>query len=181
MICLLGVQRSFGKAQFTLREVVGWNLDDNTIRLHCHATAHKARSTHQSRATPEAFAQAEGDQELQIDAGKANTHQGWRDVKVAVFDCRRPGEPIRPAQWDRRDLPPPSVRSVVAAVEPAEAFGERCRTEANRLGLSDTKKMSVLGDGAEWIWKLAGRHFDGAMQCGPTATTAWWSGSVVWG
>ena len=161
----LGVQRSFAKAQVALREVAGWKLDDNTIRLHYHATAQKVRLAHQSRTTPESFAQAEGDRELQTDAGKVNTRQGWRDVKVAVFDRRRPGEPIRPAQWDHRDLPPPSVRSVVAAVEPAEAFGERVGAEANRLGLSDAKSMSVLGDGAEWIWKLAGRHFDGAMQC----------------
>jgi hypothetical protein len=31
------------------------------------------------------FAEAEGDLELQVDAGKANTLEGWRDVKVAVF------------------------------------------------------------------------------------------------
>lgn len=165
MACLLGVQRSFEKAEVALLEVAGWDLDDNTIRQLCHATAARAGSTRERRATAGAFAQAEGDRELQIDAGKVNTTDGWRDVKVAVFDRREPGEPIRPSEWDERDLPAPSVRSVVAAVEEAAIFGERCAAEATRLGLDDPKEIHVLGDGAEWIWNLAGRHFDGAAQC----------------
>ena len=57
----------------------------------CHATAARASSTRERRATAEAFARAEGDLELQIDAGKVNTLEGWRDVKVAVFARRRAG------------------------------------------------------------------------------------------
>ena len=165
MACLLGVQRSFEKAEVALREVAGWDLDDNTIRRLCHATAARAGSTRQRRATAEAFARAEGDLELQVDAGKINTTDGWRDVKVAVLARREPGEPITPSEWDRRDLPAPAVRSVVAAVEEAEAFGERCAAEARRLGLDDPERISVLGDGAEWIWNLAERRFPGASQC----------------
>ena len=165
MACLLGVQRSFEKAQAALLGVAGWDLDDNTIRRLCHATATRARSTREQRQTAEAFAQATGDLEVQIDAGKINTTGGWRDLKVAVFDRREPGDPIGPSEWDERDLPAPSVRSVVAAVEEAALFGERCAAEATRLGLDDPKPMSVLGDGAEWIWNLADRHFEGASQC----------------
>lgn len=165
MACLLGIQQSFEKAEAALLGVAGWDLDDNTIRRLCHATALRARSTREQRQTAEAFARTPGDLEVQIDAGKINTTGGWRDVKVAVFDRREPGEPISPSEWDQRDLPPPSVRSVVAAVEEAAAFGERCAAEATRLGLNDPKQMSVLGDGAEWIWNLADRHFDGAAQC----------------
>ena len=165
MACLLGIQRSFEKAEVALLEVAGWDLDDNTIRRLCHATAARATSTREQRPTAAAFARAEGDLEVQIDAGKINTAAGWRDVKVVVIDRREPGEPIGPSEWDQRDLPPPSVRSVVAGVEEAALFGERCAAEARRLGLDDPKRMSVLGDGAEWIWNLAGRHFDGASQC----------------
>jgi hypothetical protein len=85
MACLLGVQQSFAKAELALAEVAGWELDDNTIRQLCHATAQRATATRAERATAEAFAEAEGDLELQLDAGKANTLEGWRDVKVAVF------------------------------------------------------------------------------------------------
>jgi hypothetical protein len=165
MACLLGVQRSFTKAEIALLEVAGWDLDDNTIRRLCHATAAQAGAARERRATAEAFAQAGGDLEVQIDAGKINTTDGWRDVKVAVLDRREPGEPISPSEWDRRDLPAPSVRSVVAAVEEAVAFGARCAAEATRWGLADPKPWTVLGDGAEWIWNLAEQRFPGASQC----------------
>jgi hypothetical protein len=164
MACLLGVQQSFKKAEVALLEVAGWELDDNTIRLLCHAVAQQAGSTREQRATAEAFAQAAGDLELQIDAGKVNTFEGWRDVKVAVFDRRERSEPTTASEWDERDLPAPTVRSVVAAVEEAKDFGERCAQEAQRLELTDPEQLSVLGDGAEWIWNLSAAHFPGAFE-----------------
>ncbi len=102
---------------------------------------------------------------MQVDAGKVNTLDGWRDVKVAVLARREPGASIAPSEWDRRDLPAPAVRSVVAAVEEAAAFGVRCVAEATRLGLTDPKEINVLGDGAEWIWDLAEQRFRGAARC----------------
>ena len=162
--CLLGVQQSFVKAPVALHEVAGWNLDDNTVRQLCHATAADATARRAERATAAAFAQVEGDFELHIDAGKVNTQDGWRDVKVGVFACRERGEPTTALAWDERDLPSPAVRSVVAAVEEAARFGPRCLAEAQRLALIDSRMLSVLGDGAEWIWNLAGQHFAGATQ-----------------
>jgi len=159
MACLLGVQQSFARAEVALAEVAGWELDDNTIRRLCHATAGVASNSREERATADAFSQAEGDFELQIDAGKVNTFGGWRDVKVAVFDRRKRGEPTTAENWDERDLPAPAVRSVVAAVEDASQFGERCEQEAKRLELPATAALSVLGDGAEWVWNLAARNF----------------------
>ena len=164
MACLLGVQQSFAKAELALAEVAGWELDDNTIRHLCHATAGRASAGRAERSTAAAFAQAEGDLELQIDAGKVNTLEGWRDVKVAVFERRERGEPTTAAAWDERDLPAPAVRSVVASVEEASAFGERCAGEAQRLGLADPQALSALGDGAEWVWNLVAEHFPGAEE-----------------
>ena len=159
MACLLGVQQSFARAQLALREVAGWELDDNTIRQLCHATAARAGAAREQLATAAAFAQADGDFELQVDAGKVNTHDGWRDVKVAVFARRPRGEGTTAAAWDDRDLPAPAVRAVIAAVEAAPTFGERCATEAERLTVRDGPTLSLLGDGAEWLWNLAARHF----------------------
>jgi hypothetical protein len=164
MACLLGVQQSFHKAEVALLEVAGWKLDDNTLRQLCHSVAQQAASSREQRATAEAFAQAEGDRELQIDAGKVNTFEGWRDVKVAVFDRRERSASTTALEWDERDLPAPTVRSVVAAVEEAKAFGERCAKEAERLELTDVGPLSVLGDGAEWIWNVSARHFPGAFE-----------------
>ena len=162
MACLAGVQQSFARAEQLLDELAGWQLDDETIRRVCHEMANKVHAGREERATAALFAQAPGDCEAHIDAGKVNTLAGWRDVKVAIFAKRERGTPATASQWDERDLPKPTVRSVIAAVEEASVFGERCATEARRLQLPDAAPLSVLGDGAEWIWNLQQRHFSDA-------------------
>jgi hypothetical protein len=159
-----GLSDPFRQAEGLLAELAGWSLGAETIRRYCHQDAARARAGRGGRAAlPERFAAAAGDRELHIDAGKVNTPEGYRDVKVAVYACRERGGPATAADYEQRGLPAPGVRSVVAAVEEARAFGERCAREAERLGVS-AAGLSVLGDGAEWIWGLAGGHFAGAAQ-----------------
>ena len=111
MACLAGVRQSFARGEALLAELAGWDLDDETIRRLCHAEAARAAAGREERATAEAFADAPGDWELQIDAGKVNTQEGWRDVKAAVYARRERGAPADAAGWDQRDLPRPrSVR-----------------------------------------------------------------------
>ena len=52
----------------------------------------------------------------------------------------------------------------VGAIETAEEFGRRLHAEAARRGLSRAAQVIVLGDGAPWIWTLAGLYFPGALQ-----------------
>lgn len=164
MVCLAGVRHSFAHAEQELQELAGWHLDDETIRRVCHAEAARARATRSDRTTAADFAAAPGEREVQIDAGKVNTPEGWRDVKVGVFACRERGTPATTADWEQRDLPAPSVRAVTAAIEEAADFGRRCQAEAERLGLTEPSQLHVLGDGAEWIWNLSGQHFPGARE-----------------
>lgn len=159
-----GIHDAFRQAESLLNDLAGWSIDAETIRRYCHEDAARARQRRGERqALPEQFAAAPGDRELHIDAGKVNTPEGWRDVQVAVFACREPGAPATAADYEQRDLPAPSVRSVIAEVEEAQAFGQRCTAEAERLELV-ADGLSVLGDGAEWIWNLAERCFAGATQ-----------------
>jgi hypothetical protein len=165
MACLAGIHDPFRQAEQLLDELSGWSVDAETIRRHCHAAAADARQQRGERAgLPVPFRQAEGDRELHIDAGKVNTPDGWRDVKVAVFACRGRAAAASAAAYEQRDLPAPTVRAVVAEVEEAQSFGPRCQAEAERLGVSAAAGLSVLGDGAEWIWNLATDQFDGATQ-----------------
>jgi hypothetical protein len=165
MATLAGVNDPFRKAERLLDELAGWSLDAETLRRCCHAEAARAATTRGRRTgLPETFGQASGDRELHIDAGKVNTREGWRDVKLAAFACRQRGPGTDSEGIDQRQLPAPTARSVVAAVEDAEAFGRRCQTEAGRLHLSDPACLSILGDGAEWIWNLADARFGGAEQ-----------------
>jgi hypothetical protein len=164
MACLAGVRQSFGQAEHLLQELAGWQLDEETIRQLCHQVAAQATTTRTQRATAKRFAAAGGDLELQIDAGKVNTLEGWRDVKVAVFARRERGEPASAQEWDQRELPAPTVRSVIAAVEEAERFGQRCAAEAERLNVIEPSTLHVLADGGEWIWNLVAQRFPGAAQ-----------------
>lgn len=65
---------------------------------------------------------------------------------------------------DGRPVRDEDSTSYVAAIETAESFGLRLYTEAWRRGWSRAQKKVVLGDGAVWIWNLAGQHFPGAIQ-----------------
>jgi hypothetical protein len=165
MACRAGVADPFRKAELLLSELAGWSVDADTLRRRCHEQAAHAASRAERTGLPEAFAQAAGDYELHIDAGKVNTvEDNWRDVKVAVFARRQRGEPTDAAGLEQRDLPEPSVRSLVAAVEGREDFGLRLEAEALRLAVPLSEGLSLLGDGAEWIWNLAEDHFYGAAQ-----------------
>lgn len=157
-----GIHDPFRQAQSLLNHLAGWSIDAETIRRYCHEDAACARKGRGERQDlPEQFAAAKGDRELHIDAGKVNTPDGWRDVKVAVFACRERGKSATSQDYEQRNLPAPSVRSVIAEVEEAQAFGQRCVAEAERLGVS-AEELSVLGDGAEWIWNLADLRFASA-------------------
>jgi hypothetical protein len=159
MAVLAGARDSFARAQVALRELAGWDLDDEAIRRLTHAAAARATAARSGRPDAERFAAAAGAAEVQIDAGKVNTDTGWRDVKVAVFARRAAGEPTTPAAWADRELPAPTARAVVANVEDSEAFATRVRAEADRLGVTTAADVTVLADGAEWIWNLAADVF----------------------
>ena len=164
-VCTVGLDRPFRQAEGLLQELSGWSVDAETVRRITHEEASAACQGRPEReALPVAFETALGDPELHIDAGKVNTRDGWKDVKVAVFAVRERGDASTSEDIGGRDLPAPSVRSVIAAVEEIGRFEVRCKTEADRLNLTAMKKLSVLGDGAEWIWNAADRQFAGATQ-----------------
>lgn len=166
MACTAGVADPFRKAEALLEDLAGWSVDADTLRRRCHDQAARTAAGRADRqALPGAFAQAAGDRELHIDAGKVNTTEGgWRDVKVAVFACRARGDGCGLAGLEERDLPPPAVRAVVAAVAGAADFGSRVEAEALRLGVPLGAGLHALGDGADWIWGLIDAHFHGAAE-----------------
>lgn len=68
--------------------------------------------------------------------------------------------------WDKEGyaLRDPDSTTYVAAIEPAEEFGNRIYVEAWNRGSANAQKKVVIGDGAVWIWNLADQHFPGATQ-----------------
>jgi hypothetical protein len=110
------------------------------------------------------FAAAEGAVEFQTDGTMVNTtSDGWREMRLGVFAKRPPGRPAAPADWDTRRLPEPTARVLFAAVQKAEQFGPRIRAWAGRLGIRDPTAVTVLADGADWIWKQVAAQLPGAQ------------------
>ena len=54
--------------------------------------------------------------------------------------------------------------SYVGAIEKSDLFGGRIYAEAIRRGLNRAQEVTILGDGAKWIWAIADEHFPGATQ-----------------
>ncbi len=152
---LLGVTHPFDRAARLLDQLRGGTVDAETIRRSPHATARRAAAERPERADAGRSAAASGEVEPPIDAGKANTAGGYRDVEWARFLRRSPGKSATVEQWASRRLPGPTIRVAVAAVEGCGLFAERLRREADRLGATADSRVSVLADGADWIWKLA--------------------------
>ena len=163
MATLAGVQQSFAKAEQLLAELAGWKLDDEAIRQLTHATAKAVARQRPERADAPRFSAAPGAVEVPIDAGKVNTTDGWRDVKMAVFSKREAGPPATPADYAERAVPAPTVRTVIADIAPVERFAERVRHEADRLNITTEPDITVLADGAGWIWNMAEEVFPQAV------------------
>ena len=102
---------------------------------------------------PVVAAETEG-REGKDGAGAAHT----REVKMAVAFTQAStdaeGRPVRD----------PASSSYVATFAPAPEFGTLMAAEARRRGAARVRQLVILGDGAAWIWNLAGQHFPEATQ-----------------
>jgi hypothetical protein len=86
--------------------------------------------------------------------GRART----REVKLAVFFTQdrvdNDGYPVR----DRDST------SVIATFEPASVFAGLVKAEGIRRGADHVRQLTIIGDGAAWIWGIATAKFPEATQ-----------------
>lgn len=157
---------SFERARETLLDLLGVSPAAETLRVHCERQAARiARWQSTETASAEGFRQAEGAYEFSVDAGKVNTREaGWRDLKIAVAQKRPAAEPAAPEQWESRRLPEATARVMWADISAAKRFRRSWHARLRRLGLPAMARLHVLGDGASWIWKAAGRALTGCRQ-----------------
>jgi hypothetical protein len=81
--------------------------------------------------------------------GRART----REVKMAVFFTQ---DKLDADGWPVRDR---ATSSYIATFEPAAAFARLVRAEGIRRGADHVRQLTVIGDGAAWIWNLAAATF----------------------
>lgn len=164
LLSLAGASWSFAAAADHLAEFCGLRTCDQTIRAVCYEQAGLlADWLHTDKAAGAGFADAPGDVEFQTDGTMVNTWESWREMRLGIFARRQRGQPAEVSAWDSRSLPAPHVRVLFGAIETAEQFGPRIRRWAGRLGLKNAGDVTVLGDGAAWIWNQASRQLPGAQ------------------
>lgn len=162
----LAADVSFAKAREHLEALLGVAVSKEALRRECHRHGRRlARWQTTETSTPAAFVAAAGDVEFTTDAGKVNTlEEGWKDLKIGVFQKRPRAEQATPAQWRSRVLPAPTARVAWAAIAPARKFRRTWRRWSRRLGVAQAGELHALGDGAAWIWRCVERVFSGCLQ-----------------
>jgi hypothetical protein len=155
-LCLAGASWSFDRAAAHLKELCGLSVCDNTIRAACDARGGAMRDWQRGDpAAARAFREAAGDVEFQTDGTAVNTTAGWREMRLSVFAKRR-----RAGAAGR--LPAPHARVLSAGVVGCERLGPSWRRLAARLGVRDASEVTVIADGAKWIWAQAEACLPGA-------------------
>jgi hypothetical protein len=163
LLSLAGASWSFASAAEHLLEFCGLRTCDQTIRKVCFEEAGLlADWQHRGPEVGEGFRRATGDVEFYTDGTMVNTWEGWREMRLGAFAKRRRGDPAGADDWDSRRLPKPHARVLFGSIETAERFGPRWRAWAGRLGIRDPAELTVLADGAEWIWRRAEAFLPGA-------------------
>lgn len=163
--CWLGGESSFAKAALNLKHVLDIDVSEETLRTLCERhgrTMMKWQPT--DEASAKEFRDAPGEVEMTIDAGKVNTvEEGWKDLKIAVFQKREAGEPVAAGQWPEQRLPEASARLAFADIRESKDFRRCWPAWLKRLSLS-AAELHVLGDGAGWIWRSVDRRLGGCRQ-----------------
>jgi hypothetical protein len=164
LLCWVGAEWSFERCAQYLRDIAGMLVCDNTVRKICNHHGSLMRTwQRENPQASKAFRVADGDVEFQTDGTAVNTTKGWREIRLSIFAKRHRGKPVTELDWwDKQRLPAPHARVATAAIRKSRALGPGWRRAASRLGISRTAEITVLADGAKWIWKEVDRHLPGA-------------------
>ena len=132
------------------------NVSDDTIERVCQHEGEAARKwLRVTEPTARAFEKAAGEPEIYSDGLKVNTTEGWREMRLNLLQKRERAHPAAPEKWRDRVLPEASVRLASCAMANCRLVGAMWQRWSGRLGLEDSSQLSVVADGAPWIWEQA--------------------------
>jgi len=101
-----------------------------------------------------------------VPATKAECREGKIEGQPAHTREVKLGCVFTQTKWDEEGyaIRDPDSTTYTGAIETATEFGRRIYLHTWNRGWSRAEKKVVIGDGAEWIWNVAGEHFPGAIQ-----------------
>jgi hypothetical protein len=175
LAALTGVQLPFGKGRNLFEALTLISLSDQTVDKATQAYGETAAQREQEWQTV-----AHDQDELQqrkrevrkplrlygaIDATKVHTRgdeaHPWRDLKVgAWFEAR--GKPPKTPN-DQWRIQAENIH-YFADICPAAEFGFLMWATGVNYHAQLARELVILGDGAEWIWRLVAEHFPRAVQ-----------------
>ena len=162
MIVLAGSGVSFDEAERNLEELSHLSVSNDVVRRVCDEEGEAVRKwMNRAPQVKQAFDAADGAVEFSTDGLKVNTVGGWREIRQSVISKRTPALPAPAGQWDRRPLEAPTVRVAVCAIAHCDLIGASWQRMVKLLGLPDSLEVSVIADGAKWIWEQAAKRFAG--------------------
>ena len=147
---------SFDRASVKLADICSMNASDDTIERVCQDEGERARKwLRGAAALVEGFEKASGDPEFYSDGLKVNTTGGWREMRLNLLQKRERAASMRPQDWKDRVLPEPGVRVASCAIQGSRLVGAMWQGWSERMGLQNASDLSVIADGAAWIWEQA--------------------------
>jgi hypothetical protein len=163
LIVLAGSTWSFDQASAKLKELCRLSVSNDTVRAVCDEEGHRVDQwVRKDQASVEKLSAAEGELEFSSDGTSVNTTEGWREIRLSVLDKRQSGPPATPRQWDDRVLPAPTARLAWSQIADSRRVGARWAAMFAHAGIDADAPLSVIADGAKWIWEQAGLRLPGA-------------------
>jgi hypothetical protein len=171
----------FAKAAGLLEELAGVHLTAKRVERSAEASGTAKAAADRSRAKaisarklvplapsplPDKLYAAIDGTGVPVTAKEAAGRDGWgedgrartREVKLAVFFTQDKLDKDRYPVRDRAST------SVIATFEPAPVFADLVKAEGIRRGADHVRQLTVIGDGAAWIWGIATAKFPEATQ-----------------
>ena len=136
-----------------------FGFSDETIRQLTESAGQEVdRWLLRSEGAIENLKKANGNVEFYTDGTSVNTRQGWREMRLSVWASVHQAIPPIPRNGTRVRCPNRRLGRLSAGVQSSEELGPQWSEIARRLGLGQGFGVSVLADGARWIWKQVAAH-----------------------
>jgi hypothetical protein len=162
MLVLAGSGCSFEEAARNLKELCHIQTSNDVVReISDEEGAAMQKWMNKSPEPQKVFAASKGVVEFSTDGLKINTVDGWREIRLSVMSKREPVAPALPQKWDDRVLNPPTARMAICAIASCGLVGASWERLCKTLGLPKDQNLSILADGARWIWEQAAKRFTG--------------------
>lgn len=158
---------SFDRSSRKLADLCAMRVSDDTIERVCQDEGERTRRwLRDASELTGPFERAPGEVEFYSDGLKINTTGGWVEMRLNLLQKRERGTGVGPAQWKDRVLPDATVRLASCAIANCRLVGAMWERWSHAFHLQRSRDLSMMGDGAAWIWEQARRRLSPhAMWC----------------